>query len=59
MLASPSNGELKVIDGDTLILQGQRIRLDGIDAHKKNSSANVIKSFGTVDRKQQKHWKHY
>ena len=35
-ITTPSIGEVKVTDGDTIILQGQKIRLDGIDAPEKN-----------------------
>ena len=36
MLTFPVFGEVQVTDGDTIILQGQKIRLDGIDAPEKN-----------------------
>ena len=35
MLTFPVFGEVQVTDGDTIILQGQKIRLDGIDAPEK------------------------
>ena len=36
ILTFPVFGEVQVTDGDTIILQGQKIRLDGIDAPEKN-----------------------
>ena len=36
MLTFSVFGEVQVTDGDTIILQGQKIRLDGIDAPEKN-----------------------
>ena len=43
MLTFPIFGEVQVTDGDTIILQGQKIRLDGIDAPEKTNFANRIK----------------
>ena len=38
ILTFPVFGEVQVTDGDTIILQGQKIRLDGIDAPEKKSA---------------------
>ena len=35
-ITTPSIGEVRVTDGDTIILKDQKIRLDGIDAPEKN-----------------------
>ncbi len=54
-ITTPSIGEVRVTDGDTIILQGQKIRLDEIDAPAKTNFANRIKSHGSVVRRQEKH----
>ncbi len=55
MLTFSIFGEVQVTDRDTIILQGQKIRLDEIDAPAKTNFANMIKSHGSVVRGQEKH----
>ena len=42
MLTFPIFGEVQVTDGDTIILQGQKIRLDGIDAPEENQLCQLL-----------------
>jgi endonuclease YncB( thermonuclease family) len=37
-LAEPISGAARVVDGDTLVVQGQRIRLAGIDAPERSQT---------------------
>ena len=37
-LSFPGYGQLKITDGDTIVLQGEKIRLDGIDSPEKKQT---------------------